>query len=109
MLLFVILILFFLVIWGINLFSEKRLKEFNLIVRKITEDFSFEEEKEKILNITKKYKFNDEVLRNINNKIKEVEKERYSKDRARDVWKEIQKIDILKKEKKERKESKIYE
>lgn len=109
MLLFVILILFFLVIWGINLFSEKRLKEFNLVVRKITEDFSFEEEKEKILNITKKYKFNDEVLRNINNKIKEVEKERYSKDRARDVWKEIQKIDILKKEKKERKESKIYE
>jgi len=109
MLLLVILILFFLVIWGINFFSEKRLKEFNLIVEKITEDFSFEKEKEKILNITKKYKFNDEILRNINNKIKEIEKERDSKVRARDVWKEIQKIDFLKEEKKERKESKIYE
>jgi len=109
MLLLVILILFFLVIWGINFFSEKRLKEFNLVVEKITEDFSFEKEKQKILNTTKKYKFNDEVLRDINNKIKEIEKERDSKTRARDVWKEIQKIDILKKEKKERKESKIYE
>ncbi|MDD5012949.1 MAG: hypothetical protein PHI45_03065 [Candidatus Pacebacteria bacterium] len=110
MLLIAIIFLIILTIWGINFFSEKKLKEFNISIEKVTENFIYEKEKGIILNINNKYNFNDELLRNIHKEIKEIEKEsKYSRSRFKDEWNNIQKLNILKIQKEERQKSEIYE
>ena len=105
----IIIILIVLTIWGVNFISNKKLKEFNFSVKKITENFFYEKENKEILSINKKYKFEDKILRSMQKRVKTLEeknKDHFTK--IIDHWNNLKMLEEIEIEKENYKKSKDY-